>query len=74
MTWCVRRRAHTQRHNNISRKKQALSQADCRITPGTRELHGPASHWPLLGSVICDLHEGLHTGPFEQTSPITWQP
>ena len=27
-------------------------QADCRITPGTREFHGPASHWPLPDAAL----------------------
>ncbi len=27
-------------------------QAYCRIMPGTRELHGPASHWPLPGAAL----------------------
>jgi hypothetical protein len=40
-------------HNKISRKRQAMAKrAECSIMPGTRELHGPASHWPLPGAAL----------------------
>jgi hypothetical protein len=42
-------------------------QADCRIIPGTRELHGPASHWPLPDAALRSAQENAD-------SPKTRQP
>jgi hypothetical protein len=42
-------------------------QADCRIIPGTRELHGPASHWPLPDAA-------LRSAQGNADSPKTRQP
>jgi hypothetical protein len=47
--WCVR--ACDASSQQYLEEETGYGQADCSIIPGTRELHGPASHW--TPSAIC---------------------
>jgi hypothetical protein len=42
---CARLRTHAATHQYLEEEAR-YGQADCRIVPGTRRLHGPASHRP----------------------------
>ena len=48
--WCAR--ACDASSQQYLEEEEGYGQADCSIMPGTRELHGPASHWPLPGTAL----------------------
>ena len=69
---CAPACAHTQRHTNISRKKQAVAKR----TAGQCQAHADCMAQHLTGriaSLLCDLGDGVETRSLARTSPITRQ-
>ena len=67
---CAPACAHTQRHTNISRKKQAVAKR----TAGQCQAHADCMAQHLTGriaSLLYDLGEGVETRSLARTSPIT---